>query len=75
MWEIPRDSLTMDFKLGSGQFGEVFKGKFLKEEKPYFQFTLTMDFKLGSGQFEEVFKGQFLKEESVIISIYYRVSQ
>lgn len=27
MWEIPRESITMDFKLGSGQFGEVFKGR------------------------------------------------
>ena len=27
MWEIPRESLKLDAKLGSGQFGEVWKGK------------------------------------------------
>ena len=29
MWEIPRESLTLDFKLGSGQFGEVYRGLLL----------------------------------------------
>lgn len=28
MWEIPRESLKLDAKLGSGQFGEVWKGKY-----------------------------------------------
>lgn len=25
-WEISRDALTMDIKLGAGQFGEVWRG-------------------------------------------------
>ncbi|XP_055885177.1 tyrosine-protein kinase SRK2-like [Biomphalaria glabrata] len=27
LWEIPRDTLTLETLLGSGQFGEVYKGK------------------------------------------------
>ncbi|XP_035827652.1 tyrosine-protein kinase SRK2 [Aplysia californica] len=27
MWEIPRETLTLDVKLGSGQFGEVYRGR------------------------------------------------
>ncbi|XP_059149282.1 tyrosine-protein kinase fyna-like isoform X2 [Physella acuta] len=27
LWEIPRETLTLDTLLGSGQFGEVYKGK------------------------------------------------
>ena len=26
-WEIPRESLTLDQRLGAGQFGEVWKGE------------------------------------------------
>ena len=28
VWEIPRESLTLDKKLGAGQFGEVWRGEF-----------------------------------------------
>ena len=28
VWEIPRESLTLDKRLGAGQFGEVWKGEF-----------------------------------------------
>lgn len=31
-WEIPRESLQMEKKLGAGQFGEVWMGKELEPE-------------------------------------------
>ena len=27
MWEIPRDTITLETQLGAGQFGKVYKGK------------------------------------------------
>lgn len=29
MWEIPRETLTLQTLLGTGQFGEVYKGKLI----------------------------------------------
>ena len=27
MWEIPRDTITLETQLGAGQFGKVYKGR------------------------------------------------
>lgn len=32
-WEIPRESLKLDRKLGAGQFGEVWMGELLKHSE------------------------------------------
>lgn len=43
-WEIPRDSLRLDVKLGQGCFGEVWMGKtfFIREFKPDSHYTLVI---------------------------------